>query len=427
MKIPCQLSSIMSLHLVFTSSVLLVALHSSNLFASASTSSSPAAMCLSDEEVNCLLLDSEQQEELEGFLPSCGVDALKSEPIQRQGIILGRLRFPGTASTHQYEQFRQYEQQQTRFAGISKANHCPTSDLCFIATYNESSTNENDLSLALQQIHLTGFGSHSAYDTVESTLERVANQNGAKEFYMVTTLREPGSYAPKWYAFRRAWDAVLPELAGANFEEWLDLAPWRMNILTRMLGVQPDRLAMPEGLLYTKSGATSGGSTEHDHEVDVFIRDEYMIKQNELGPKESEVYAAAVERLNEMVHFGLFHRLSDTWKLMEHTFCWTMGYQSYRPDKEITGYDALKRHLVPPGQEANATDEATARIIWNKLKKKNRLDLALMEEAERIFDQRLAKMQRERADGILCNFLGKEEVRCADGDDASDKWLRRHF
>lgn len=99
---------------------------------------------------------------------------------------------------------------------------------------------------------------------------------------------------------------------------------------------------------------------------------------------------------------------------MEHTFCWTMGYQNYRPDKEITGYDALKMKLYP-GVAADDIDEMEATRIWNKLKYRNRLDLALMKEAERIFDERLEQMKREREDGILCNFLRKVEVRCEDG------------
>ena len=412
-------------HVAVISNVLVVATHSSVFSVSASAASaSSETFCFSEEEVNCLLLDSEQQEELEGYLPSCGIDALKSEPTQRQDIILGRLRFPGTASTHQYDQFRQFEQQQPRFTGIAKANHCPSTDLCFRASDDSMNDVDYDISVSLQQIRLTGFGSHSAYDAVEATLEHVANQNGAQDYYIITTLREPGSYAPKWYAFRHTWDAVLPELATASFEEWLDMAPWRTNVLTRMLGAQPDRLTMPKSMLYTKGGVTSGGWATHSDEVSKFLKDEYMIHQNELGPEQSEVYVTAVERLNEMVHFGLFHRLSDTWKLMEHTFCWTMGYQSYRPDKEITGYDALKMHLLPPGQTTDAVDEDTAKRIWTKLKEKNRLDFALMEEAERIFDKRLATMQREKADGIVCNFLGEVEVRCAGGDDESDERFR---
>lgn len=362
------------------------------------------------------MLDKQQDEEVEGHLPSCGIDDLKDNPVKREGIVLGRLRFPGTASTRQHEQFRQYEQTDLRYSGVAKANHCPTNDLCFKPTNN---TKQTSPSLSLQQIHLTGFGSHTSYDAVESTLQHVANQEGVTDFYMITTLREPGQYARKWYAFRQTWDAILPELQKATFEEWIDMAPWRMNVLTRMLGAQPDRLAMPKSLIYTKSGVTSGGrSNANGNHEDVLLKDEYMIQQNELGPKHSEVYATAVERLNGMVHFGLFHRLSETWQLMEHTFCWTMGYQSYRPDKAITGFDAIKK------QE---TDEATAARIWAKLQEKNQLDIALIEEAERIFDERLEKMRREKADGIICNFLNRIEVRCADGGDASDEKFRRNY
>ena len=45
--------------------------------------------------------------------------------------------------------------------------------------------------------------------------------------------------------------------------------------------------------------------------------------------------------------------------------------------------------------------------------------MSLMKEAERIFDERLEQMKREKEDGILCNFLRKVEVRCEDdGEDA---------
>ena len=162
-----------------------------------------------------------------------------------------------------------------------------------------------------------------------------------------------------------------------------------------------------------------GHGGQNSDTLEVFLRDEYMQRQNELGPDESEIYAKAVERLRNMVHFGLFHRLSDSWRLMEHTFCWKMGYQNYRPDKEITGYNALKAKLYP-GVAADSIDEAEVTRIWNKLKERNRLDLALMEEAERIFDERMNQMKRDREDGILCNFLRKVEVRCEDdGEDVA--------
>ena len=392
---------------------------------------SASSVCLTEDEVQCVLLDEETAVDDDRHLPTCGNDQLKQQPILRDGIVLGRLRFPGTASSHQYDQFRRYESDDVpRFTGIAaSAPQCSTNNnnLCL-------SGPEADYSLALQQIHLTGFGSHVSYDSVAFTLQNVADQrqqllqrtsDQPSEYYVITTLRELGSYAYKWYAFRRTWDAVKPELADATFEEWVDEAPWRHNVLTRMLGAEEDRLAMPKNLLYTKVGFESLGADNMGHggknsdTLEVFLRDEYMQRQNELGPDESEIYATALERLKNMVHFGLFHRLSESWRLMEHTFCWKMGYQNYRPDKEIIGYNALKAKLFP-GVATDSVDEAEVTRIWNKLKERNRLDLALMEEAERIFDERMEQMKREREDGILCNFLRKVEVRCEDdGEDAS--------
>lgn len=409
--------------------------------------SSSSSVCLTDDEIKCLLRDDAEDPTVDDdqHLPTCGNDQLHRQPILREGIVLGRLRFPGTASTHQYDQFRQYESDdRPRFTGIaaSAQQKCSTNNLCFKAPEYElvdhslasqqmqqdveeqtatGASKSGGYSLALQQIHLTGFGSHVSYDSVATTLQRVADQRQQKEgsdqpgeYYMVTTLRDLGSYAFKWYSFRRIWDAVKPELVDLTFEEWIDEAPWRHNALTRMLGSNDDRLAMPKNLLYTKVESLGAATIGNNDYLDTFLKDEYMQRQNEVGPEESEIYATAVERLKNMVHFGLFHRLSDTWRLMEHTFCWTMGYQNYRPDKEITGYDALKMKLYP-GVAADDIDEMEATRIWNKLKYRNRLDLALMKEAERIFDERLEQMKREREDGILCNFLRKVEVRCEDG------------
>ena len=394
-------------------------------------SSSSSSVCLTEEEIKCLLSDDAEDPTVvdDQHLPTCGNDQLHQQPIQREGIVLGRLRFPGTASTHQYDQFRQYESDDVpRFTGIATnaRQKCSTNNLCFENAEGETAQEaEYTYSLAVQQIHLTGFGSHLSYDSVASTLQHVADQRQQKEgsdqpgeYYMITTLRELGSYAFKWYSFRRIWDAVKPELVDLTFEEWIDEAPWRHNVLTRMLGSNDDRLAMPKNLLYTKVESLGAATIGNSDYLDTFLKDEYMQRQNELGPEESEVYATALERLENMVHFGLFHRLSETWKLMEHTFCWTMGYQNYRPDKEITGYDALKMKLYP-GMAAEDIDEIEATRIWNKLKDRNRLDLALMKEAERIFDERLEQMKLEKEDGILCNFLRKVEVRCEDdGGDA---------
>ena len=394
---------------------------------------SSSSVCLTEDEVQCVYLDQFEDTTVDDdrHLPTCGNDQLQQRPILRDGIVLGRLRFPGTASSHQYDQFRRYESDDMpRFTGIAASAQCYNNNLCL------SGGPEADYSLALQQIHLTGFGSHVSYDSVASTLQNVADQrqqllqgttsDQPGDFFVITTLRELGSYAYKWYAFRRTWDAVKPELADATFEEWIDEAPWRHNVLTRMLGAEEDRLAMPKNLLYTKVGFESLGAANMGHggqnsdTLEVFLRDEYMQRQNELGPDESEIYAKAVERLRNMVHFGLFHRLSDSWRLMEHTFCWKMGYQNYRPDKEIIGYSALKAKLFPGVAGDSIDSEAELTRIWNKLKERNRLDLALMEEAERIFDERMDQMKRDREDGILCNFLRKVEVMCEDtGEDAA--------
>ena len=79
--------------------------------------------------------------------------------------------------------------------------------------------------------------------------------------------------------------------------------------------------------------------------------------------------------------------------------------------KEINGFAAFKR-LV-------SDDPA----LWERVQEKNKLDVALMEEAERIFEDRLEKMKREKADNVICNFMGKVEVRCANGCGAMNEKL----
>ena len=342
--------------------------------------------------------------------------------VPHDPIVIGRLRFPGTASSHEQELFTRYEEGMERFSDLTvKGGRCPGSSgkgdeseplhLCFSFHNSTSGSGSDVVAMALRKVQQASFGAHSAYDVVERSLtEAAARYQQVHHFtepLIMTNLREVGSYASKWYAFRRVWDAEAPGLVDATFEEWLDLAPWRQNVLTRMLGAQPDRKSMPSGLVYTKAGMEGFGSLS----LDEFMADEYMLQQNLIGPSESEGLSLALERLRGMVHFGLFHRLKDSWKLMEHTFCWNIGYQSYRPDKEISGFAAFKR-LV-------SDDPA----LWERVQEKNKLDVALMEEAERIFEDRLEKMKREKADNVICNFMGKVEVRCANGCGAMNEKL----
>jgi len=382
--------------------------------------------CLTADEISCLLSNS-----------CTDADAAAHQSI----LLLGRVRLPKTASTLESNLIRRYEEgldedgrtpldnHVGRFLGIADKAGCSstttkgsaTDRVCFSLAAESSEGNddrddnadEDVLSLAFRPMQRSRkVMGHVSYDAVASGMEKEILEAGGEtkaEGILLTGLRDPASYAASWYGTRKTSDMFI-DLSNLTFAEWIERVPWRMNVLTRVLGSTPDRKTMPESLLYF-------GSKAHEHlgntDKEEFMKDAYMVQQNELGPEKSSVYQLAVQRLrNDFVHFTILHRLPDSWRLMAHRFCWDMDEQEFKTEKANRGADALMDNRFLKGMTRDEAEE-----IWDRLQERNRLDLALMEEADRIMDERITQMEAEKADGVLCNFLGKVKVTC--GEDAS--------
>lgn len=384
--------------------------------------------CLTVDEINCLLSNN----------------CTDADAAHQNILLLGRVRLPKTASTLESTLIRRYEDgfdedgrtpldnHVGRFLGIADKAGCSsttkgsaTDRVCFTLAAESSEGNgdsgnnddhnadEDVISLAFRPMQRSKkVMGHVSYDAVASGMEKEILEAGGEtkaEGILLTGLRDPASYAAGWYGTRRTSDMFV-DLASLTFAEWIERVPWRMNVLTRVLGSTPDRKTMPESLLYV-------GPRAHEHlgntDKDEFMKDAYMLQQNELGPEKSSVYQLAVQRLrNDFVHFTILHRLPDSWRLMAHRFCWDMDEQEFKTEKANRGVDALMSNRFLKGMK-----RAEAEEIWDRLQQRNRLDLALMEEADRIMDERLAQMEAEKADGVLCNFLGRVKVTCE--EDAS--------
>ena len=406
--------------------------------AAVSVDKSAKTKCLTISEVNCLL---SPQNCTDNSYEQVGHD----EATQRI-LLLGRVRLPKTASTLEARLISRYEEGMSdesllmdegrtslenhagRFLGLAdKAGCAPptgssTDRLCFTLDGGGSSSDDEDkdvISLAFSPMQRSkGLMGHVSYDTVASRMEKeIASLeeggNTKVEGILLTGLRDPASYAASWYGTRSTSDMIV-DLSDLTFSEWIERVPWRMNVLTRVLGSSSDRKAMPEQLLYF--GAKAHESLGDTDKV-VFMKDAYMAEQNELGPDESPVYQLALERLrNDFVHFTILHRLPDSWRLLAHRFCWDMEEQEFNSEKADRGVDALLHNRFLKDMQRPEAEQ-----IWARLQQKNRLDIALMKEADRIMDERIAQMEAEKADGVLCNFLGRVKVTC--GVDATSSEL----
>ena len=358
-----------------------------------------------------------------------------SFPASAINIPIGRVRFPGTASTDERRLFFAHEEDRLRYDNLPTFGGCQSKTLCFEVD------DGIDFTLAFRKLYYTRtFEEHIAYDQVKHKMSvdietiftrytenlslddadggtRQFVRNALNDKVLLTTIRDPASYAAKWYRTRRHFDKVT-NLTDARFSEWIDLAPWRMNVVTRVLGAQTDRKTMPTQMLQRLEGQVS--SIGDDIEKEAFLQDAYMQEQNELGPSQSMVFRLALARLkNEFSHFGIFHRLQDSWDLLSHRFCWNISKLTVRERASQRGTDAI-RHLAKNDTEAND--------LLAYLHSRNRLDLALLKAAEEIMDQQLEIMHAEKAQGILCNFLGKIEVTCDPGHSASrDLWFCKYI
>ena len=107
---------------------------------------------------------------------------------------------------------------------------------------------------------------------------------------------------------------------------------------------------------------------------------------------ESELYKVAEARLLDMEFFGIFDRLTESYELLAYTFCWNWEETMFT-DRGLTRHD----------KRGTALDNISRKEV-DRIKMRNSLDVALFELAERVFDERLANMRYEKAQGYRCRL-----------------------
>lgn len=107
---------------------------------------------------------------------------------------------------------------------------------------------------------------------------------------------------------------------------------------------------------------------------------------------ESDLYKEAEARLLDMEFFGVFDRLSESYELLAYTFCWNWDETDFT-DRGLSRHD----------KRGTALDNISRREV-ERIRARNSLDVALFEVAERVFDERLANMRYEKAQGYRCHL-----------------------
>lgn len=303
-------------------------------------------------------------------------------------------RFPGTASTKLMRDMEAMNTTGRYRSYLSSEGGCDY--LCFDAPWGC----EDD---PFVQLTKSFTGVHSPWDE--------AMQYKDNSSYKITTIREPFQYARKFYTFRKSWDqsaAFPPEL---TFSEWMKIAPWRSNQMTRMLGRENlDKRVMPKSMLDSPDiGERS---------------DRYIQEQNKLG-EDSEILAKAWDRLKEYTWFGIFHRLKESYELLAFVFCFDDGW-GFEKD-QILNEGGNSRRAVVENVKNQGTGRKVLKLMQEKgqidinenidkiaeeLTERNQLDLILLERAEALLDERLREMKDAKANGTLCRFMNTVDVTC---------------
>lgn len=200
------------------------------------------------------------------------------------------------------------------------------------------------------------------------------NYNAVSKFQrqvMFTTIRSPWTYVESQYRdrilFDQMWNAQFPTslaVENVNVTEWSAQAWWRQNLFTKTLATDSrniwGRMKLDANVIPSKN--------QSDHE-------------NQRG-LDSEWLQLALERLESMPFFGLFHRLSETFELFGFHLCFPVDTNSY----------VWKQASKVEGPLSLVIEEYFA------------LDLLLVDKAEVMFDKLVSDMREQKKRGILCNM-----------------------
>lgn len=233
--------------------------------------------------------------------------------------------------------------------------------------------------------------------------------------FLLTQIRDPIQYARKFYTARGMFDLEAKFPKDITFEEWIDLAPWRTNQMTRMLG----RENMDQRLVPGNDLIVSPPANDRD--------DAYMQHQNSLGG-DSPILQKAWERLStRFAWFGLFHRLAESYELLAFTFCtsedWGDRGASESEKYKYRGMELLEymRKRREGGLDPTKKGRASRKKLQEihaRLLEINALDVILLRRAEELFDKRIKEMREMKERGVKCKFMREVEVTCAGEADA---------
>ena len=171
-----------------------------------------------------------------------------------------------------------------------------------------------------------------------------------------------------------------------------------------------------------------------------------MAEQAFEDPERSAPLQTAMSRIRAMPAFMIVERYDEAVELLAHTFCWTLDELFYLPPvckKEIADQkDKCMAMGIKDRNECEAAlaeavsgtepkevnkEKCTLRSVINSgqvttgavkwpanpeeramLKRVLSLDLALYEYAVRIFDERIAQMRMDQANGLRCRYQWKQ-------------------
>lgn len=201
---------------------------------------------------------------------------------------------------------------------------------------------------------------HNNYETLRSS------GNGI----VFTTLRDPGQVVLSQYGMRtvwdRLWDVVHHDMSLSNVEvvDWVERAWWRHNLGTKILSTNTRVIWASQH----QSPDIVPTKEENDHE-------------NSLGERSGWLHTA-IQHLHSMPAFALMHRLEESFELYSFTFC-VSGHVKWREGKK----------------PREVSDELQALV-----ERYFKLDLLLLEEAEKIFEERIAHMRQLKQKDWLCDL-----------------------
>ncbi len=214
------------------------------------------------------------------------------------------------------------------------------------------------------------FKEHTNYDILQKFGQDI----------LFTTIRHPEQTILSHYKDRDQFDwtykTLYPQtnLSTVSVEEWATNAWYRHNLFVKTF-------ATPTQLIFRMHKESDIAPTKEEND--------YQISLGE----DSTWLQIALQRLEEMPFFGLFHRLDESFELFGFHLC--VPVESFR--------------------NRNKHDRVPSSELRDIVKKYYELDIILFEKAESLFDQLVLDMRKKKERGMMCdlrNLLGeKSDIR----------------